>query len=155
MFNIDRTKFSLKRKALASSYSSLNLIKNKFSSNRVTGNSVLNIASFTEGSQIDRFFKAPGNNQKDCSQLSNTLYDTNRVYNLLLNYLSNMFYWRYTVTPRRIKFAAKPSKEEYLKMMAINNHVRAVKIPTIGVIDNISPSVDATPFPPLNFNQIG
>lgn len=116
MFNIDKTKFSLKRKALASSYSSVQLIKNRFSSSRMTGSSLLDIASFTEGSQIDRYFRSPGNNAKDCSLLSNTLYDTNRIYNALLNYLSNMFYWRYTVTPRKIKLTTKSTKEEYLKM---------------------------------------
>lgn len=118
MFNIDKTSFSIKRKTLASSYSSVQAIKNRFSSGRGTSASLLDINSFLEGSQLDKYFRAPGSNSLECTKLSTTLYDTNRIYSQLLNYLSNMFYWRYTVVPRKIKTSStsKIGKEEYKKM---------------------------------------
>jgi hypothetical protein len=46
-------------------------------------------------------------------------------------------------------------REEYLKKKAISNQEAANKIPKGRDIAKIIPKYTATPFPPLNFNQIG
>lgn len=117
MFQVrQQTNFSLKRKALASSYSNKKDIQNYYRPSGNSKNELLDLSRITEGSQIDRYFRSPGSNNKDCSILSNTLYDTNNIYAQLLNYLSNIYYWRYTVTPRRIKGKSSTSIEEYKKI---------------------------------------
>lgn len=133
MFNVERnTRFSLKRKNLASSYSTLHNVKNYFNSGKSLTGNLLNINSFKEGSQLDRFFTSPGSNAKDVSQLSNTLYDTNRIYSQLLNYLSTMYYWRYTVVPRKIKGTTSASKAEYTKIYnSMLEYVDGISIETV------------------------
>lgn len=137
MFNIkENNKFSLKRKPLASSYSSLQNARNYFQRNRTNISETVDIASFTEGSQLDSYFRNPGTNNEKCVTLSNTLYDTNRVYAQLLDYLSSMYYWRYTVTPRKIKNdqnkTTKISKEDYYKIYtSMLEYVDGISIETV------------------------
>ena len=117
MFQVrQQSNFSLKRKALASSYSTKKDIQNYYRPTGNAKNDLLDLSRITEGSQIDRYFRSPGSNSKDCSTLSNTLYDTNSIYAQLLNYLSNIYYWRYTVTPRKIKGKGQTSIEDYKRM---------------------------------------
>ena len=117
MFQVrQQSNFSLKRKALASSYSTKKDIQNYYRPTGNAKNDLLDLSRITEGSQIDRYFRSPGSNSKDCSILSNTLYDTNSIYAQLLNYLSNIYYWRYTVTPRKIKGKGQTSIEDYKRM---------------------------------------
>lgn len=117
MFQVrQQTNFSLKRKTLASSYSSVKEIKNYYRPNSTSSNELLDLSRITEGSQLDKYFRSPGSNTKECSILSNTLYDTNNIYAQLLNYLSNIYYWRYTITPRKIKGKSVTGVEEYKKI---------------------------------------
>lgn len=126
MFQVRQsTNFSLKRKALASSYSTIKDVKNYYRPTGQNKNDLLDLSRITEGSQIDKYFRSPGSNNKDCSILSNTLYDTNNIYSQLLNYLSNIYYWRYTVTPRKVKSKGKTSIEEYKKIY--NNMLEVVE----------------------------
>lgn len=117
-FNIDQTKvnkFSLKRKALASSYTSIKNIYNYFNSSRSGVSGVQDISSFTNGSMLDEYFKNIGSKNDRCIALSNALYDSNKIYSAMLNYLSNMFYFRYVVTPRRVKLKKEVTVEDYQK----------------------------------------
>lgn len=134
MFDIrENSKFSLKRKPLASSYSSIQSARNYFQRNRNNTTSSVDIASFTEGSQLDTYFRNPGQNNEKCIVLSNTLYDTNRVYAQLLEYLSNMYYWRYTVTPRKVGNSDKKiTKEQYYKnYTSMLEYVEGISIETV------------------------
>lgn len=134
MFNIrENTKFSLKRKPLAASYSSIQNTKNYFNRSRNNTPTSVDLSSFTEGSQLDSYFKSPGTNNEKCVVLSNTLYDTNRVYAQLLEYLSTMYYWRYTITPRKTKESNKKvSKADYYKnYTSMLEYVEGISIETV------------------------
>lgn len=54
-------------------------------------------------------------NKKTLVETSMKLYATNPIYSSVIDYLANMFMWRYTVTPHRVSFkkGAKPNKNEY------------------------------------------
>ena len=81
-FNIDQTKvnkFSLKRKALASSYTSIKNIYNYFNSSRSGVSGVQDISSFTNGSMLDEYFKNIGSRKDRCIALSKALYDSNKI----------------------------------------------------------------------------
>lgn len=117
IFNIDRKQtanFSIKRKALASSYTSIKNTRNYFNTARSTSG-VLDLSSFTNGSVLDPYFKSIGSKNDRCAELSNTLYDGNKIYASMLDYLSNMFYFRYVVVPRKVKQNHKPTIEEFRK----------------------------------------
>ena len=53
-------------------------------------------------------------NKTTLVETSNKLYTTNPIYSAVINYLSNMFMWRYTVTPHRVNFKkGRVNKNEY------------------------------------------
>lgn len=98
------TSFSLKRKPLASAYGNL---KGALTSVRKVEakENLLDISSFTNGGQLDKYFKKPNDRKTlmDCIKLSNTLYDTNPIYGRIINYYVYMYYYRNLVIPRKIK----------------------------------------------------
>lgn len=98
------TNFSLKRKPLASSYGNLRGSLTSVRRNEYKEN-LLDITSFTNGGQLDKYFKKPNERRNliDCIKLSNTLYDTNPIYAKIINYYVYMYYYRNLVTPRKIK----------------------------------------------------
>ncbi len=51
--------------------------------------------------------------------------------------------------------AVMAAKDEYLNLNAIINQTNKLNNATIGDVHNIKPNAEATPLPPLNFNQIG
>lgn len=110
--------FSLKRKPLASSYSNIRDVLAALRQTEASRDSLLDIAAFTNGGQLDRYFRKPGDRKSlaDCIKLSNTLYDTNPIYQRIINYYSTMYYNRYTVVPRRIKDTK--SKKTYAQIYA-------------------------------------
>ena len=76
-FNTEQSKltsFSLKRKALASSYTSIKNVYNYFNSNRSANNSTIDLTNINNGSQIDEYFKNIGSKNDRCIALSNALY---------------------------------------------------------------------------------
>lgn len=69
------------------------------------------------------------NNRENIVKASKNLYTTNPIYRSIISYLSQMFYWRYTVIPHklytksRIK-ALKPTKEiDYLQTLNLMQEV--------------------------------
>lgn len=126
------TSFSLKRKALASSYTSLNNVYNYFNSNRGGVSSTLDLTRITNGSQIDEYFRNIGSKNDRCIALSNALYDSNKIYASLLDYLSNMFYFRYTVVPRRVKTKKEVTEEDFRKYYDLMlEYVDGVNVQTV------------------------
>jgi hypothetical protein len=126
------TTFSLKRKALASSYTSINNVYNYFNSNRGGASGTLDLTRITNGSQIDEYFRNIGSKNDRCIALSNALYDSNKIYASILDYLSNMFYFRYTVVPRRIKTKKEVSEEDFRKYYDLMlEYVDGVNIQTV------------------------
>ena len=111
--------FSLKRKPISSAFNGVNETRRHLGRSSLynrAGNTK-DLSTFLNGSYLDPYFKNPGNNLKDCIILSNTLYSTNRIYQQLIDYLVDMFYWRTVSVPRRVKKTEKKySKEEYKKM---------------------------------------
>ena len=109
--------FSNKRKPIINSYNGyentrryLRGGKSYFSRGKVT-----DLSTFENGSYLDPYFRNPGSNAKDAAELSATLYATNRIYQGLIDYLTNMYYWRTLVIPRLMKSGTKAGEEEYLK----------------------------------------
>lgn len=107
--------FSIKRKPLVSSYNtyqkSLNYL-NRAALNR--GAVIHDLTTFTNGSQLDKYFKSPGTQNQEALTISDNLYSTNRIYASILDYLKDMYYWRYVVVPRKIKnFQTKTSRKDY------------------------------------------
>ena len=99
--NID---FGIKRKPIVGSYDSLRQTRSYlYNYSRSERGDFLDLSTFVNSSSLDPYFKNPGSQSDSCERLSNTLYTTNRIYQNLLDYLSNMYYWRYVSTPRRIK----------------------------------------------------
>lgn len=130
--NEQLTRFSLKRKALASSYTSIKNVYNYFNSSRGGVIGVQDISSFTNGSMLDEYFKNIGSKNDRCIALSNALYDSNKIYSSMLNYLSNMFYFRYVVVPRRVKLKKEVTQEDYQKYYGLMlEYVDGVNIPTV------------------------
>ena len=118
-FNIDaakRAQFSLKRKPLASSYTSIRKLHSYFDKNRSSSGSVVDLTTYTNGAQLDALFKNIGSQNDKCVELSNALYYGNRVYATMLDFLSNMYYFRYITVPRQIKPNKPIGKEEYDKI---------------------------------------
>ena len=75
------------------------------------------LSTFTNGDQLDKYFKSPGSRNHEAIVISDTLYSTNRIYAGLLDYLKDMYYWRYVTVPRKIKnFDKKAKKKEYQEM---------------------------------------
>lgn len=134
-FDVDKTKasqFALRRKALASSYTSLKNVYNYFNSSRGGVSGVQDISGFTNGSQLDEYFKNIGSKNDRCIALSNALYDSNKIYSAMLNYLSNMFYFRYVVVPRRVKLKKETTVEDYEKYYNLMlEYVDGVNITTV------------------------
>lgn len=130
-FKTENLGFSLKRKPLTSSYSTVKKIKNYFSEVRRGADDVLlDLSTFTEGSQLDRYFKNPGSDPQSCIKLSNTLYDTNRIYAKIIDYYSNMYYNRYLVIPRKIRDTKSTS--EYNKIYSeMLEYVEGINIETV------------------------
>lgn len=111
--------FGLKRKPINSTYNGI------AESRRYIGRpsiyvrtDVRDLSSFLNSSDLDPYFKNPGTKLKECTILSNTLYSTNRIYQQLIDYLVDMFYWRTVTTPRRIKKldSGNYDKETYMKI---------------------------------------
>lgn len=125
--------FSLKRKPILSSYDNLNRTKNFLGiTSYRRGGDYNDLSTFLNSSYLDPYFKNPSTNNEDCVRLSNTLFSTNRIYQNLLEYLSNMFLWRYVVVPRKIKgvdsnLITVDYKTTYNKMIEI---VEGIKIET-------------------------
>lgn len=85
--------FSIKRKPLVSSYGSYQKTLNYLNrAGRGRGQSLYDLSTFTNGDQLDKYFKAPGTNNTDAIVISDTLYSTNRIYAGLLDYLKDMYY---------------------------------------------------------------
>lgn len=79
------------------------------------------LSTFLNGSYLDPYFKDPENRLPECVIISDTLYSTNRIYQEVIDYLVDMYYWRTVTVPRQIKKvdgkkAVKTNKEEYMKM---------------------------------------
>lgn len=128
----NQTKFSIKRKALASSYTSIKNVYNYFNSSRGGVSSVQDLSSFTNGSALDEYFKNIGSKNDRCIALSNALYDSNKIYASMLNYLSSMFYFRHLVVPRRIKTKKEVTQEDFRKYYeAMLEYVDGVNITTV------------------------
>ena len=134
-FNTEQSKltsFSLKRKALASSYTSIKNVYNYFNSNRSANNTTIDLTNITNGSQIDEYFKNIGSKNDRCIALSNALYESNRIYASILNYLSNMFYFRHLVVPRRVKTKKEVTQEDFRKYYDLMlEYVDGVNIETV------------------------
>lgn len=114
--------FGLKRKRLVSSYNntteSIQSIRKQSVSSR-DSKSLVDLTMYTSGDQLDRFFTNPGKNNEQVITLSNSLYQTNLIYQKIIDYYRNMYYWRYVVTPRRLVIeedSKKPNKKEYGKI---------------------------------------
>ncbi len=96
--------FSIKRKPITPLYENLQNTKNYLNiSSRFGGGNYADLSTFYNSSYLDPYFKNPGLNNSKCIKLSNSLYSTNRIYQNLLNYLTNMYYWRYVIVPRKVK----------------------------------------------------
>lgn len=110
--------FSIKRKPLVSSYGSYQKTLNYLNrSGRIGGQVLHDLSTFTNGDQLDKYFKSPGSRNHEAIVISDTLYSTNRIYAGLLDYLKDMYYWRYVTVPRKIKnFDKKAKKKEYQEM---------------------------------------
>ena len=116
------SQFGLKRKRILPGYSStaetvrsIRGAKGGSSINSVNS-SLRDLTQFVEGGQLDRFFSKPGIDNESSRTISETLYDTNLVYQKILNYYTSMYYWRYVTTPRLIKGNKKLNHTEYSEM---------------------------------------
>ena len=121
--NPDYNVFGLKRKPITSSYNGVSEARRYLgrSSLYKQAGATKDLSSFLNGSYLDPYFKNPGSRLKDCVEISNTLYSTNRIYQELLDYLVDMYYWRTVSVPRQVKKldgkrVNKINKEEYMKM---------------------------------------
>lgn len=118
------TIFSLMRKSILGTYNGIAEARRylgRGSSYRTYSTNIKDLSSFLNGSYLDPYFKSPGTRLTDCITISNTLYATNRIYQELLDYLTDMFYWRTIVVPRQIKHldgvkTKKGEKADYMKM---------------------------------------
>lgn len=111
--------FSLKRKQIMSTYNGVSETRRYLGRGSFFSRSsdTRDLSTFLNGSYLDPYFKHPGERLTDCITISNTLYATNRIYQELLDYLTDMFYWRTMVTPRKIKHLDKKAiKADYTKM---------------------------------------
>lgn len=95
--------FSIKRKPVVALYDNIVRTKNYLGLTSRSGGDASDLSTFYNGSYLDPYFKKIGNNNLNCIKLSDTLYSTNRVYQNILNYLSNIYYYRYVVIPRQVK----------------------------------------------------
>ena len=115
--------FGLKRKPIVNSYNGMAEAKRylgRASLYNRAGN-IKDLSSFLNGSYLDPYFKNPNTHLKECVEISNALYSTNRIYQEVLDYLVDMYYWRTVAVPRQIKKldgkkSSKINKEEYMKM---------------------------------------
>lgn len=119
-----QSNFSIKRKPILSSYSG-NLASRRYVKNKLSlysGNSK-DLSSFENGAYLDPYFRDPAKQAHKSAELSCMLYATNRVYQQLLDYLTNMFYWRSVTIPREVRKNANDNKtsyiEQYHKMLEV------------------------------------
>lgn len=115
--------FGLKRKPIVSSYNGVAETRRYLGRTSLYNRTGVtkDLSTFLNGSYLDPYFKNPGTRLKDCIEISETLYATNRIYQELINYLVDMYYWRTVAVPRQVKKLdgkkmAKVPKEEYMKM---------------------------------------
>lgn len=95
--------FSVKRKPIVGLYDNVLRTKNYLGLTSRSGGDFNDLSTFYNGSYLDPYFRQVGNNNPACVKLSNALYGTNRIYQNVLNYLANMYYFRYVVVPRKVK----------------------------------------------------
>jgi hypothetical protein len=115
--------FGLKRKPIQNNYNGVAETRRYLGRASLynRGGSTKDLSSFLNGSYLDPYFKDPESRLKDCITISDTLYSTNRIYQEVIDYLVDMYYWRTVAVPRQIKKvdgkkAVKTNKEEYMKM---------------------------------------
>jgi hypothetical protein len=107
--------FGLRHKRLVDRYSTtsetLRSIRKTYNSS--SQNNLTDLSQFVEGSQLDDFFRNPEADKINASRLSNSLYQTNLIYQRIINYLKDIYYWRYVTTPRKIDLTIKDNKKEF------------------------------------------
>lgn len=115
--------FGLKRKPIVSNYNGSAEAKRYLgkTSYYTQRGDIKDLSSFINSSYLDPYFRNPGEKLRDCVSLSNTLYSTNRIYQELIDYLVDMYYWRSIVVPRQIKRldgkqSKKTEKTDYMKI---------------------------------------
>ena len=113
--------FGVKRKRLVSSYTSttdsIRAIRKKDYSSGATA--LTDLTRYTSGDMLDPYFTSPGKNNDQVAVLSTSLYQTNLIYQKIIDYYRNMYYWRYVVTPRRLQLdedSKKLNKKEFGKL---------------------------------------
>ena len=108
--------FSDKRKPIINAYSGIEGTRRylkKSNSSLFNKGRTDDLSSFVNGSYLDPYFRSPSASQSDARALSKTLYATNRIYQNVIDYLTNMFYWRSVVTPKRTGKKQKLSNDDY------------------------------------------
>lgn len=111
-------KFALRKKPLISSYSTTNKLLNYLNRGRRNNEASLqDLSTFVSGEQLDKYFARPGTQNDKVVSISESLYATNRIYANFLDYLRDMYYWRYVTVPRKVKgFNTPINKTKYEEM---------------------------------------
>lgn len=72
--------------------------------------------TFSSAAQVRKIIKDALQNNEALIESSKQLYSTNPIYASLIDYLANMFVWRYKVTPHKIYDGGKEPSGDYAEM---------------------------------------
>lgn len=110
------TLFSNRRKPIINSYNGYENTQRflRRSSPLFARGKVNDLSTFINGSYLDPYFKNLGDNRGNAAALSQALYASNRIYQSIIDYLINMYYWRTVTIPRNMSKVDKQDTKNYL-----------------------------------------
>lgn len=133
--NIDKnvTDFRISRvKTIQDLYSDEPSTRRRFNQNAGSGNKTP-----TNAAAVRTVLEKSLTNRDEAVRLSQQLYAKNPIYSAVINYMSNMFMWRYKVTPHKVfkkskaKLAKKVKEDDYMLLYSqMLEVVDGLSIPT-------------------------
>ena len=96
-FRVDRIK------AIKNLYSDQSSTKRRYNSN----DSALNLGNLNSAAAVRTLLQKAFTDRSQVVELSQKLYAINPIYSHVIDYMANMFMWRYKVTPHRVYSKSK------------------------------------------------
>ena len=103
-FRVDRIK------AIKNLYSDQSSTKRRYNSN----DSALNLGNLNSAAAVRTLLQKAFTDRSQVVELSQKLYAINPIYSHVIDYMANMFMWRYKVTPHRVYSKSKAKSRKKL-----------------------------------------
>ena len=76
--------------------------------------------SYADANAVRSALESAANNRESIVETSKQLYATNPIYASVINYLANMYSWRYKITPHKVYVKSKKKAQKQMKTDEFN-----------------------------------